>query len=234
MSFPNEIHGGWGDQFDFTSTKGPKLGAKLILPDGRCYRYCKVGATATVAGSLYESEAKTTNWFNENPTVVAAVGATSVTMDVATTPSADDFEDGYLIDETNGCTYSVKSNTAADPTVLTLNDPLIVDLALADVVSVMRSAYRDVIVKTAAEPAAPVVGVAPCIQTAVYYGWLQTRGMCGVLVEDTVVVGDPVVASVLNDAGACEAATDDLGQVIGSCLEIGANTEIGAIFLTID
>lgn len=234
MSFPMEIHGAYGAQFDHTVDQRNPLGTKLILPDGRAFRYCRVGGANTVAGSLYESEAKTTNWFNENPTVVAAQYAETVTVDVATTPAANDFAEGFLVDETNGHTYSIASNTAADPTVLTLNDRLETDLATGDVVSMMRSPYRDVIVKTAAEPAAPVVGVAPCIIDTLYYGWLQTRGLCGVLVEDTIVVGDPAVASVLNDAGACECATDDVCQVIGSVLEIGANTEIGTVFLTLD
>jgi hypothetical protein len=206
----------------------------MVLPDGRMFRYAKVGATATVAGSLYEAEAPTANWNNENATVAAAVAAVSVTVDVATTPSADDFTDGYLVDETNGCTYSIKENTAADPTVLTLNDPLIVDIATGDTLSMFRSLYHSVIVKTAADAASPVLGVAPCIQTALYYGWLQTYGLCGVLVEDTIVVGDNCVASPVNDAGAVSAAADDTNQLVGAVLEIGANTEIGTIFLSID
>lgn len=235
MSFPMEIHGTYGQQFEHSADQRNPLGTKLILPDGRCFRYCRVDAgAATVAGSLYESEATTANWNNENPTVAAAVDAIEVTVDVATTPAADDFAEGFLVDETNGHTYSIKSNTAADPTVLTLNDPLVTDLATADVVSMFRSPYRDVVVKTAADAAAPVVGVAPCVIDADYYGWLQTRGLCGVLVEDTIVVGDNCVASPVNDAGAVSAAADDTNQHVGKVLEIGANAEIGTVFLEID
>ncbi len=137
------------------------------------------------------------------------------------------------IGDIEGHTYSIKSNTLADPTVLVLNEPLQTDLAVADVVSMFASPYKQVVVKVAVKPAAPVIGVCTQSIAADSFGWLQTYGLCGVLVEDTIIVGDKVVASVLNDAGACEAATSDLNQVIGNCLEIGANTEIGTIFLTI-
>lgn len=234
MDFPIVIHGAFGAQFDHTVDRLYPLGTKMILADGRAFRYCKVGSSPTVAGRLYESEATTANWNDENPTVIAAAGAISVTVDVNATPVVGDFADGFLVDETNGHTYCIKNNTAADPTVLTLRDPLITDLALADTVSMFMSPYADAVIKVAAEPAAPVLGVAPCAIDAKYYGWLQTRGICGVLVEGILVVGDPAVASVGAVAGTVEPAGDDLGQVVGSVLEIGADTEIGTIFLTID
>ncbi len=236
MSFPSVIHGSFGDQFEEKTVQGNRrLGTVLLLPDGRRFVYVQMGTSvAGVSGSLYESEAKTANWCNENPTAAAAAGAVNVSVDIASAITAKDyFRDGYLVDETNGHTYSIKSNTKTDPTKLVLNEGLETDLATADVVSMFTSPFKQVIVKVATKPAAPVLGVCTQIIAADSFGWLQTYGLCGTLVEDTIIVGDKVVASVLNDAGAVEAATADLGQVVGNVLEIGANTEIGTIFLTI-
>ena len=233
MSFPRIIHGYAGDQFDFADEQTLPLGTRMVYQDGREFVYVEVGAVATVAGSLYQSEAFDSNVVGENPTATSLAGATTVTIDVAATPVEDVFKDGYLIDETNGKTYLLKANTAADPTVVTLADPdgLDEDLVAADTVSLYKSPQKDVIVKVAAEATAPVIGVAPTEITEDQFGWLQTYGLCGVLAEDTLIVGDICVASPLNDAGAVLAAATDLDQHVGRVLEIGADGAIATVFL---
>ena len=236
MSFPSVIHGSFGDQFEERTAQGNRrLGTVLLLPDGRRFVYVQMGTSvAGVAGSLYESEAKTANWANENPTAAVAAGKNTVSVDIASAITAKDyFKDGFLIDETNGHTYSIKSNTKSDPTILVLNESLETDLATGDVVSMFASPFKQVVIKVAAKPAAPVVGVCTQIIATDSFGWLQTYGLCGVLAEGTLIVGDKCVASVLNDAGAVEAATADLGQVVGNVLEIGVDQEIAIVFLTL-
>lgn len=236
MSFPTEIHGTFGaDKVTYNAEVFP-VGTKLVLPDGRAFRFGEAVAD-TVAGRLYQSEATTANWNNENLTVAGAIGDITVTVDVATTPAVDDFKGGFLVNETSGVTYAIKSNTAADPTVLTLYEPLKEAIPTADVVSLFKSPYRDVVIKVAADATAPAIGVAAMdadISVVGAFQWFQTYGLCGVLVEDTLVVGDIAVASPVADAGAVAAAADATNQEVGWVLEIGANTEIGTVFLVID
>ncbi len=235
MSFPRIIYGDEGDQFAFADTKTLPLGTTMVFQDGRQFSYVEMGGVAGVAGSLYQSEAFDSNVVAENPTETSAAGATTVTMDVGATPTANEFADGFLVDETNGKTYGVKANTAADPTVVTLSDPdgLDEELVAADTVSLYKSPFKDVIVKVAAEATAPVVGVAPTEIPADQFGWVQTKGLCGVLAEDVLIVGDVCVASTVNDAGAVAAASTDLDQHVGRVLEIGADGAIATIFLTL-
>ncbi len=56
------------------------------------------------------------------------------------------------------------------------------------------------------------------------------------MMEDTIAIGDRVVASPVSDAGSCSASTSAAGEDfgIGVCLEIGSNTTNGTILLTID
>lgn len=235
MSFPKIIYGDAGDQFDNATTQTLPLGTTMIYQDGRQFVYVEVGSVATVAGSLYQSEAFDSNVVGENPTETSAAGATTVTLDVAATPVADVFKGGFLVDETNGKIYHLQGNTAADPTVVTLSDPdgLDEDVVAADTVSLYKSPFKDVIVKVAAAATAPVIGVAPTEIPADSFGWLQTKGLCAVVAEDVLVVGDAVIASPVNDAGAVAAAIDDTDQPVGRVLEIGANGAIATIFLAL-
>lgn len=235
MAFPQmQTKGAFGDQFVETTGRQMFHGSVMTLPDGRRFVYASFGA-ATVAGSLYQSEVRTANWFSENPTAVAAKGAIQVTMDVNTTPALDDFEDGNLVDETNFHCYTVKGNSAADPTVVDLYEKLQTDLITADVVSIMKSAYKDTVIKTAARADAPAIGIAPFAQTSTHYGWLQTYGISVALAEDVLIIGDRVVASPVSDAGAVSASITNLGldQTVGRCLEIGTNQAACTIFLTL-
>lgn len=237
MSFDNVIHGTLGLQFEETTVQHHTLGVQMLFEDGRRFRYVKAGASLTAA-NLVQSEVRTADWNSENPTAAAARFATSVTVDVATAPSEDDFKDGWLIDETNGHTYLLSANTAADPTVLTLAGGygLETDLETGDLVSMFKSSYLDVVLKTAARADAPVIGVAPQTIANNSFGWVQSAGICCCLVEDVLIIGDRVVASPVSDAGACSASTTDLGLDfgIGVCLEIGSNATNGTILLTID
>ncbi len=233
MAFPKaEVQGSFGDQFKEDSVQEHRLGMRMEHPDGRAYRYCQNVATA-VAGRLYQSPVRVTNHTNENPFAAAAKGATSVTVDVAAAPALNIFRDGFLVDETNGKTYSIAGNTAADPTVLTLNEALDTDLATGDVVSMFKSPYRDVIIKTAAVQDAPSIGVACAAYVATRFCWFQSYGICAVLAEDSLALGESAVASPVNDAGAVAAKTTTSGedQTVGSVYEIGSDGTIATIFL---
>ncbi len=235
MGTPVIIYGSPRLQFLEHTTQRLRLGTKMVFPDGRRFVYVEMGATIGVSGQLYQSEAVTTTWANENATVAADRLALSVTVDVdANTPAKDIFKDGFLVDETNGHTYSIAGNTKADPTVLTLNDRLETDIATGDTLSMFKSPFKDVIVKVAAAATAPVVGVSVQIIAANSYGWLQTYGLCTVLAEGSLLVGDLAVASPVAAGGAVAPASTDLDMNVGNVLEVGTDGTQATIFLTMD
>lgn len=237
MSLDTLGAGDAGQQFIQTTNKIGTLGRKMIFPDGRTFRYCLAGGSLT-AGRLIQSEAAVANLVNENFTIAGVAGDRTATVDVNTLPALDAFEDGYLVNETQGITLGVSGNTSADPTVLTFASPdgLPAAVPISDVVSMFKSGFRDVVVKIAAAATAPVIGVSVLTLASGSFGWVQSSGVCGVLVEDTLTLGDAACVSALNDAGAVSASLQTSGEdaQVGIVLEIGANTEVGTIFLTID
>lgn len=237
MSFPTLVYGDEGLFYgDETTAKRHMLGTVGVAPDGRRYVYCEMGGVVGAAARLYQSEANATSAIlAENPTAAAAAAATSVSVDVTSAPTADDFTDGYLVDETNGHVYRVRSNTTADPTVVVLDNDngLVTDLATGDVVALYKSPYKDVIIHDS-PPTAPCVGWDVQGIAANSFGWLQTFGITAALIDGTVVVGDAVRSSEDDDGAvalfdADEAAVADQG-IVGYCLEIGADTTVGTIF----
>ena len=63
------------------------------------------------------------------------------------------------------------------------------------------------------------------------YGWVQTKGPCGVLIAGTPAVG-AMVTSVGAVAGAASIGSSTL-QIIGYMMETGKDTKINPVFLNI-
>ncbi|MCH8253124.1 MAG: hypothetical protein IID36_11790, partial [Planctomycetes bacterium] len=97
MAFPyGTIRADFGAQYTIGSTKHHRLGTRLVLPDGRVFRYVENGGTLAVEGSLYQAEVPEQTGLNVQAT--AAVGAG--TMSVTTGGDAvllNDFAEGYVI-----------------------------------------------------------------------------------------------------------------------------------------
>lgn len=242
MGFPAVLLGGPGQQFDTVTTQKGRMGRVMVFPDGRLWRWVEMGATVGVAARLYQSEAPTAGWVNENPTAAFAAGVyTGITIDVATSVgSADILRDGYLLDETNGHTYLIAKNTlnGTTDTSLTLasTDGLKTDLATGDTVGMIKSPYRDVII-TPSPGTQPCVGCAPWAITANVYAWLQTHGVCAVLNDaTTTVVGDGVQVSNATDGavGLFDPSSNYDVAPIGTTIDVGGSGTVGHTFLTID
>ena len=60
------------------------LGNAIRTRDGRTFRFCRNGATAAVAGSMYSASAPVANHLALTP-AAAAIGATSVTVALGAT-----------------------------------------------------------------------------------------------------------------------------------------------------
>lgn len=238
LSSPVQIVG--ADLLANSSVQQMNLGAYAETPDGRGFRYAKVGATATVAGKVYQSSALDAT--NLQPSgglgvAAAAIGDTSITISTSITLTANQLAGGYLsvcVTPGQGYLYRIKSNTAvssATGAVIVLEDPLVIALTTSSKVIVVKHPYDGVVVEPGT-PTGVIVGVAPSIVTAAYFGWIQTFGAASVLFTGTGVAGKAVGSLSGGTAGSAApaiAATNILGYHIAT----GITTEYALVFLTI-
>lgn len=235
QSFPN------ADIFSASTTQEADLGAKAVGSDGSSYRYVKVGATALVAGKLYDGPAEVANHQNIAVASAAAAGATTITVTLgATAATANQYAGGYIvINDANGegYTYSVKSHPAADASaslVLTLEDGESVQEALttSSEATLVPNQYNGVIIHAATETGV-AVGVAIDDIAASSYGWIKTRGPVALLQDaSTGDIGQSCAASTTT-AGAGTVGTGAL-MPIGVYMATGVSTEYNPVFLMID
>ena len=217
------------DIFHPTSDQKYGLGMKYELNDGtgRIFRYAEDGGAGLSKATMAQSLAAVANWTEQAMTsYTAAVGDQTVQITLATAVAANDLDDGWLC-VTDGAPagslgdmYLIKSHTTGTTPVLTLADIGGIRTALATTseVTVIPNQYKDVVGVPAAAATAIPCGVPLVDVTAGYFGWLQTRGPCPLIIDtDDVVVGNPVgettTANVIGGGGLV--ANDGTGPVWG-------------------
>lgn len=216
------------------------VGELIHTNDGRKLRYCKVGATALVAGKLYQAAAEDTSNMQDLTATAAAAAATSMVTTTTVTLAADLLAGGLLtvVSGTTGAgfTYKIKGNTAAAGAVTTfsLEDPVLVATSGTVKIDVKQNPYQSVIVApTTATSAA--VGFAVFNVTALYFGWLVTHGPTACLAQGTVVVGDDLVPAETTNAGSVVSRADaSLSNTVGKALTGIASTDYGLVFASIE
>lgn len=223
-----------------SSVQEATLGTKVVTPNGDAYRYVKVGATALVAGKLYDGPANSTD--NANIAVVlGTAGANAITVTLGSTAATvNQYAGGVVVindEDGQGFTYSIKKHPAADAAaslVLTLddNEPVVTALTTSSQATLIPNQYRGVIIHAATETGIPV-GFAVTNVTALYYGWIKTRGPVACLHDNTPAeIGEGVDASTTTDGSVTESVAP-LKQV-GTALVQGVSTEYNPIYATID
>jgi len=244
MGFPNEIHGSWGDEKVASTTKKNPLGARMILPDGRVFRYSKAGEELG-PGKVCMQAAGVANHDMDLVTTAAAVGAGTVTVTLgATAATKDQYADGYLyVNSTAGYghIYRIASNPATAKStamVVTLEngDEIAVALTASSETGLMANPYSAVEVMDENDVDGRPLGVAATLIASGSYGWLQTWGEACVLVEEGVaacVLGQAVAMGAAVD-GAVELAAGDVIPYIGILALIAtAAADYGVVYLTI-
>jgi len=219
-----------------TSTQMHKLGERAVTPDGRSFRYCKVGATSLVPGKLYQAPVEVTNHENLTPTA-ASIGDTTLTVTLGNTAAtANQYAEGWVmvtVTPGQGYQYKIKSHPAASGSatlVLTLEDPIQVALTTSSRVDLVANPFSAVIVNPATATAAPI-GAAVYPVTNAQYGWLQVGGPACLLADGAITVGTSLVAS-----NAVAGAVEPLAGVqaaTGVAMTGIADTEYGAVMLTL-
>jgi len=216
------------------------LGEKAYTPDGRTFRYVKVGAAALVPGNLIQGPAVVTNHVNLTPTAAVAVGDTTITVTLgATAATENQYAGGYLVTEIGttgrGQTLLIKSHPAAASAgtlTITLSDPFTIATSGTVTVSLIANTYNGVIQSPSTTLTGPIVGAAVSALPASSFGWIQTRGACGILVSGTPIVGSAVGAPTTT-AGMAVADSAILNH-IGVTLKAGITTQNTPVMLTID
>lgn len=247
MSFPNSINGDYGAEKVTGTTKLHALGTRMILPDGRVFRYASAGE-ALGAGKLCMQAAGVANHDMDLAVVSdVAVGGTSITVTLgATAAAANLYADGYIYINDGageGHIYRIKEHAAVASAgnltaVLADNEKVAEAITAAtSLAGLMKNPYTAVELWDVDDIDGPPVGVAATEIASGAYGWLQTWGYAAVLAGAQVpVLGSAVMpADTAADDGHVEvrdAAT--VTPTVGMAALIApVDTDYGVIFLTI-
>lgn len=230
-----------------TTTQEFPLGTFLRFQDGRTFQYGSAGASVALApGKLYQSEVPGAN-FDDIVVPATAIGARVLTVTTqATLISADLFNGGYVVvqdDTGEGYAYLIDDTAAVAATTLgtgaiVLAEGIVVALIAATTVLLTKNPLANVIVHPSPATAA-VVGVATGVVAASSFSWLQTRGLCPVLTDTTVVIGKSVIASSLVDGAVTPMVltegtpNTEIQPIVGIVHEVAIDTEYSAIKLAI-
>lgn len=243
-----------------TSTQGQRwpLGTLLVLQDGRRFRYAKMGSTAGVAGSLYQSEVPDGDHDTLATAANGAVGDRTITITNGSDAiEADLYAEGYAVMEQvaanagGGRAYKIEASHDAISGSVSGAIPLAAGegveeafVAGTGTVTLVKSPYDDVIIHPS-PPTAAIVGVAAADIPASGFGWLQVHGPCACLIEGTMVIGTLVSPSDGTD-GALESAgllvTNSAPKAVeihelipvGVCMEVAPSGDAGMVFLLLD
>lgn len=185
-----------------------QLGVKGVTSDGRTYRYAQCGDTDIGPGLVVVAPDITGN-HEDRDVNTFAVGDTNITVSIgATAIVGNEYEEGFvfIIDETGqGIAYKIANcppTAINSDVVIRLAEPIRVAAVAATTVTLYRNKYRDVVVSDGDQIDMPV-GVPNVALAADYYGWIQTRGPCSILVDgnDTtasqgITIGDTTPGAV--------------------------------------
>jgi|TARA_Y100000310_G_C20699561_1_gene828479 hypothetical protein len=228
-----------GGELDTSSTAKHKIGTMAVTTDGRVYRYTEAGAVNLGAGKLCVAQPIVANHENMSVQAAAAVGATSVTVTLgATAAAANDYANGYLtINDAagEGVTYLVTGHPAADANAtltLSLAQPVKVALTTSSQASLQMNPWKESVISVTDQLDMPI-GIPNQAITATEFGWIQTRGVCSALADETLAIGADLTIGT-SVAGAVE-VVDAAGEPrVGYAIQAGVDTEHRAIYLQID
>jgi hypothetical protein len=188
--------------YDASTEIDPKwfLGDKVVLPDGREFRYCKCGATMTDMGFAcysYPVEA----YGNAAIPAAAAAGASQITV-TAASATLNLYRGGYIIIWATATQHVVMTrqiigNTAADASnlsIFTLDAPINVAIDTASKCEIYTNPFSDVRTGNTGG-LATFLGPANVLALVNQYFWVQTKGF-GWLDPQAAVAAAAYVRSV--------------------------------------
>ena len=244
------IWGNFGDEKDTGTTQLLALGSRMVLPDGRAFRYAENASVALHAGVVVQAAAATAADDVDVPLATqASVGDKTITVTAAGTIAEDLYADGFIFinDGTGeGTIYKIASNAAGtngNTMVVTLHDgdavKVATDSTVADTLcGFALNTYKDVIISPTTVTNV-AIGVSTTTVAVDYYCWLQTWGEAAVLANAAGVIGQHVRVGGATTAGGTEDmdfyVSGEKEQLVGVQMNIAptAAADYGMIFLQI-
>jgi len=220
-----------------------QYGAKMFMANGDIFRYTKGASTDFVAGLLYVGLAKETSHQNITVAATTAVGDKKIIVDAgATAVDAHEYDQGYLIFNDNSPEGEIYQITSHEANAGSLETDIFVDPALKTIatvdsseVSLVRNTWNGpAISQLITEPAAGVA-IQDWDVSVAEYGWLKTRGMASVCVDNTAITTGYVACISNEDNGRVGVYSDVDAEVpVGQMMATGTDDEFNPINLYID
>lgn len=223
------------------------LGTQLVMQDGRKFRFAMNGGVLLVVGNAI-TQVLGLSTDEDMAAAAGAIGDRSITATHgAATAVANYFSEGYAVVSVTpggGDTYKIDNHLAltssgADTFNLAPGHALRRALTTTSRIDLASNPYAFVIQSAVTTLAALPVGVAVSAITATSgSGFLQTRGICGVLTAGTVIGGNRVVVPT-GTAGAvgpetATAANSKIESTVGMVALVAASGAWSSIYLTLD
>ena len=230
------------------------VGTRMILPDGRVFRYAFANGAIGAGQGVQSSIALANQDSDLAVSTAAAVGDKSVTITFGTSPdtnvTADQYANGYLFVNNvdgEGHVYRIKgtgahvaADVSASPAVeISLQDGDTIAEALVagqSQVGLVANPYQDVIITPGGAQTARCVGYAAAEVADNSYFWAQTWGEAALLADGTLVIFESVRVSD-GTPGAVENYATETGaeeQVVGFATNfLAATTDYQFVFLQI-
>lgn len=235
------------DQYNDTTDQKYMLGLKYSTSDGRIYRYVENGGTALTAGLMVQQAVVDSDWDDVVQTTgtAAAIGDTEIVVAVGALPTANDWDNGWLVilDGTGvKQAYNIKSHNVPDSGILVkvkIADEGGIRIATATTseITIIKNIYKDVIVHPVTTATGMALGVPNGDIAANSFGFIQTRGPVGMIVDtsDTLTVGTPVgVPATSAVAGACDVRQSTFAEWGVTTTAIGEADGTALINLTLE
>lgn len=233
MSFPNTINStaATGDHYANTSNKKYPLGQKLILEDGRIFRYILKSSAAAITGELEQGKGSVSGDVRlPIVTTSAAVGDKTLTFTAQGSAAENFYAEGWVsvtlavnVDAL-GQVFKVKSHPifAIAEKVVTLDDdqPVRAILAVGDELAFSPSPFDECIIVPINTPTSIITGVAHAAIDGDQYGWLQTRGVCAMKSAAAGVVAENVEAIMVTAGVGADTATTNIDEHVGVFMTI--------------
>ena len=230
-----------------STTQKHELGARLVTPDGRVFRYARAGGTLNTDLGVMNASQQEVGY-----TTVAAsaiLGATTVVLDVGAGDGiADDgviavnfLKNGYLLvfpHSANSFVRRILTNTVtagAGEMTLTLDDGIPASITVdVDHCECMASPYYDVQALTSTTTS--VLGIPAWAMTVGQFGWIQTRGVCWIAPQGDVSTGNNDRQVIFRHDGSVDQhdyndVNTRLGQHAGFIIKQGNGGGQGAPFI---
>lgn len=246
------------DKFQMDASPKFNIGFKVETGDGSAYRYTHFGADVN-RGVLVSQDISESSTADTDNSVVApasavtttdgTIGSRYVELTIASV-TAQQFAGGKFIttdDTGEGYTYDVVSNTATnDPATgnirIKLAQPLQVALDATTDFIINGSIYSNCEIATTTDAMVSGVTCSTMDVSEAAWGWVQTKGVVGILTDDSVPAVGNIITLSDTDSGAVGTmgnggtASSDLitEPILGYCLVAADDTGHGSYKIIID